>query len=220
MTGYPSHSPDKGNNPPPQLRGPPSKNKQRAAPSLLWGSDRPNWGQTGSGAGPTKLGVPPPPHARRRAVNPGPATEGGRHGHTPRSGRGWESRTGTRGPAPCPWGPAPTSSAAPYSSRPPLLSNPQRRRCAPPPRFPRRSRSSRPLSRVRRLRRAPRRTGLEWSSRPPRAPRTPAPPAGRVPPTEGPSGTRWPPRSCPPGTGRPPPRGVTGIPEVRSPHPG
>jgi len=82
------------------------------------------------GAGPTKLGCPPP-HARPRAANPGPGTAGGRRGRTLRSGREREGRRGTRGPAPGPWGPAPTSSAAPYSAPPPLRSNPRRRRCAP-----------------------------------------------------------------------------------------
>jgi len=67
---------------------------------------------------------------------------------------------GIRGPAPSPWGPTPTSSAAPYSAPPPLRSNTSRRRCAPPPRFPWRSRSSPSHSRVPRLRQAPRLTGL------------------------------------------------------------
>jgi len=127
---------------------------------------------------------------------------------------------GTRGPAPGPWGPAPASSAAPDSAPPPLRSILQRRRCAPLPRFPRRCTSSRSHIWVQRLRRAPWRTGLEWSSRPPRLPRTRALSAGRVPLAERPSGTRWPRGWCPPRPARQPPRGVKGLPVVRSPHPG
>jgi len=159
------------------------------------------------GGGATHNSMSPYP-TRTRVTTPYPANAGCRRGRTPRSGRNPGGPPGTPGPTPGPRGPAPTTSAAPYSAPPPRRSTAQRMR------------GSRPLCRVRLRQQAPRRTGLDWSPRPPQALRAQGPPAGRAPTSGRPSGTRWPLWWCQPGTARPRRYGGTGIPAVRPLPPG
>jgi len=145
---------------------------------------------------------------RTRITTPYPASAGGRRGRTPRSGRNPGGPPGSPGPTPCPRGPAPTTNAAPYSARPPPRHTPQRRR------------GSRPHGRPRPSQPAPRRTGLDWSPRPPKAQRAQTPPASSARPSGKPSGTRWHLGWYPPRTARPGQVGGTRSPAGRPPPPG
>ena len=216
-TGYPHTPPTKGTTHLP-TPGPSTQEQTMDRPLATKGGRQFQLGTDRAGAGPTRLGVPAP-LARTRTANPGPATAGCHRGNTPRKGHGRDGRTGIHGPAPGLWGPVPTWCAGHHSAPPRLRSTPRRRGRVPPPRCPRRSKSSRPRCRVRRLWQAPRRTGLEWSPRWARSLRTPASPVGRDPPTERPSGTRWHRGLYPPRTAWSSPRGAPGISVVRSQRP-